>query len=245
MSASPARWRWGMKAGSRRGRLHRPHAAPLWADAAGATVTPRTPPRDRLARGRRTPLDECAGTLRRPRAPSVSDALLDRREPPSRIRAQEPPRHEQPRLEPGEHVELLRHEELVRAVDAFRPYQLGVLQGAAQVEVVGGLVRDRDAHARTVDVGDGADLRPGRHEVGCLDLQVGRGKRNHICPRRLGGEALTSQTPVVTASAIFPAWSKRTARPARRRRRARAPDPARSLGLAARGSRARAGSCRS
>ncbi|MFO1361184.1 MAG: hypothetical protein U1F45_01715 [Burkholderiales bacterium] len=54
---------------------------------------------------------------------------------------------QQPRLEPGQRVELLRHEQLVRGGDPLGAHELGVRERAAEIEVVRGLVRDRDPHA--------------------------------------------------------------------------------------------------
>ena len=62
----------------------------------------------------------------------------------------------QARLEPGQHVQLLLQKQLIRAVDALGAHQLGVLQGAAEIQVIGAARRHRDAHAFAVDIGDAA-----------------------------------------------------------------------------------------
>ena len=70
----------------------------------------------------------------------------------------------------------------------FRADELRVLQRAAEVQVVGGAVGDRDAHAGTIDVVDRADRRAGRHEIARLDLEVRRREVDLGRAHRLVGE---------------------------------------------------------
>src|SRR5207247_4889073 len=136
-------------------------------------------------------LDERAEILRRGVAAlRRPDRLLDRGELPI-----EQPRagklddvHQEPWLQPGQRVHLLADEQVERGVDALRPYQLGVLDVAAQPELVGALVRHGDADALAIHVGDGADRRSGRNEIRRGDLEIGRGERDLVRALRLGAE---------------------------------------------------------
>ena len=66
--------------------------------------------------------------------------------------------------------------------------QLGVLDVAAQIELVGALLGHRDPHAFPVDVGDRVDRRAGGDQVGRGNLEVGRGERDLGGALRLGAE---------------------------------------------------------
>src|SRR3981189_3554189 len=81
-----------------------------------------------------------------------ADRLLHRRETPfEHARAGKLLRvhHEAP-LEPGEHVELVRDEQLVGSVDGRRAVEVGALQVSREIQVVGALRANGDAHAFAV-----------------------------------------------------------------------------------------------
>src|SRR5688572_14941089 len=92
------------------------------------------------------------------------------------------------RFQAGEDVELVAREELIGGVEAFDAHELGFLQGAAQVKVVGAARGDRNAHAFAVDLPDRLDLRPRRNEERDRNLEVRLGERDLVCTLRLGAE---------------------------------------------------------
>ena len=103
-----------------------------------------------------------------------SDRLLHRREAPfEHARSWELFRvHHESGLEPGERIELVANEQFVGSVDGRRAEEFGALQVAGEVQVVGALRVDGDAHAFAVHVLDRADRRTRWNEVACLDLQI-------------------------------------------------------------------------
>src|SRR6266704_4599815 len=105
-----------------------------------------------------------------------ADCLLHRRETPfEHARAGELFRvHHEPGLEPGERIELVANEQFIGSVDGRRAEEFGALQVAGEIQVVGALRVDGDAHALAVDVLDRADRRARRYEVARLDLQIRR-----------------------------------------------------------------------
>src|SRR5258706_15477264 len=95
---------------------------------------------------------------------------------------------QQARLEAGERFEFLADEEIVGPLDAFGPDDLRLLDIAAEVEVVGALLRDRDAHPRAIDVAEPLDRRAGRDEIGGGNLKVRRGELYFLRALRLRAE---------------------------------------------------------
>src|SRR3546814_8166472 len=71
-------------------------------------------------------------------------------------------------------------EQLESARQALRAAQFRMLQRAAEVEIVGGAIGDRDANARPVDVFDGLQGRARRHQVGRLDRYIGVAERDGL-----------------------------------------------------------------
>src|SRR5256886_5862723 len=104
-----------------------------------------------------------------------ADRLLDRRELP----VEDPCARQfldvgqEPRLEPGQRLELLGHEHVERGIETLSQHELRVLDRPDQVESVGALIRHGNPHARAVDLVDGPDRRPRGDDVRRRNLEVG------------------------------------------------------------------------
>src|SRR6267378_1154269 len=77
------------------------------------------------------------------------------------------------RLEPGEHFELVLHENIVRTLNPLNAHERGLLEAAAQVKVVGAVHCHGDADTLLVHFSHRANRRASRNEVARLDLEVG------------------------------------------------------------------------
>src|SRR6266513_1715996 len=119
-----------------------------------------------------------------------ADRLLHRRETPfEHARAEKLLRvHHESGLEPGERIELVADEQLVGSVNGRRAEELGALEVARQVQVVGAFGVDGDANAFAVDVLDRADRRARRDEVARFDLQIRRAEGDLVRARGLVAE---------------------------------------------------------
>src|SRR5438094_6974629 len=116
----------------------------------------------------------------------------------------------QARLEPGEHFELVLDENIVRTLNPLNAHERGVLEAAAQVQVVGAVHRHGDAYALAVDVRDRANRRArGTRYPASISRYAGL---KAISPARCGSfpRKATSQAPAFAASASLPAVSKAT-----------------------------------
>jgi hypothetical protein len=89
---------------------------------------------------------------------------------------------------PGRDLELVAAKQLDRRLRGRRPHERGALDRAGQVQVVGALLADGDAHAVAVDLVDAAQRRPGRHHVGALDQHVGRREGDLVRAHRVDGQ---------------------------------------------------------
>ena len=84
------------------------------------------------------------------------------------------------RQEPSEGVEPVLDEALEGVLAALFADELGVLQRAAQVELVGAPGWRGDADAGVVHVGDDPERRAARHQIRRLDLHVARGEVDRV-----------------------------------------------------------------
>ena len=80
----------------------------------------------------------------------------------------------------SESVQSIANELVVSAIHCLRSDQFGMLDVAVQPEAVGGAARHRDAHTGAIDIGDCLQGRTGRHQIGRLDLGIGRGKGDRL-----------------------------------------------------------------
>jgi hypothetical protein len=87
-----------------------------------------------------------------------------------------------------ERVHLAFDEQIEGRVGARHAHQLGVFQTPGEEQLVVRPGRRGDAHALTVNVRHRAQRRPGRHQIGRFDLQVGRGEADLALARRFGPE---------------------------------------------------------
>ena len=112
---------------------------------------------------------------RGPVSRTAADRLLDRGEPSVEDAHswQVSSIVEQGRSKAGEGVHPFADEQVDRGGETLGPVQLGMLEVAREIEVIGRPVRHRDAHARAVDVLDRADWRGLGNQVGRLDLDIG------------------------------------------------------------------------
>ena len=90
--------------------------------------------------------------------------------------------------EAGERIEILVHEELEGGCETLRAHQLGVLEMARQVEVVGAPVRHRDADTGAVDVVDRIEGAALGNHVSRLDLDIGGRERDRLRSRGFRGD---------------------------------------------------------
>src|SRR5215472_10902995 len=81
---------------------------------------------------------------------------------------------QQPRAQPGKRLELFADELLEGAIAPLGPNELGVLDVAFEPEIVGAASSHGDPRPGAVDVGDGSYRRTRGHQVGRLDLDIGR-----------------------------------------------------------------------
>ncbi len=118
------------------------------------------------------------------------DGLLDHHEPARQeAHVRVGPRIGFERLaDRGHDVHAVAPEDLQRLGRCRREDALGVLEVAAQVEVVGGVPADGDLHPRAVDLLVRGDRRIRRDHVGPLDGHVGRRVGDGLRPLRVDGQ---------------------------------------------------------
>ena len=96
---------------------------------------------------------------------------------------------QQARPQTGHRIHLVVDELLERrTAAAFRADHFGMLDVAGEPQIVGAPGADRDAHAGPVDIGDRLQRRTRRHQIGRLDLDIGRGERDFFGTLRLGAD---------------------------------------------------------
>ncbi len=79
-------------------------------------------------------------------------------------------------LHAGGRFELVGDEHVHGLRPGRRAHQRGMLDGAREIEVVGGALGDRDADAFVIDIGDALQRRALRHHVVAFDQNIGRGE---------------------------------------------------------------------